>query len=1207
MDESHFMTKAKDKIQSVKGKSLSIEARREITIDLAALMINESRRIQSYSERAQQDQLARMMEDPAGKDFTTTLTDECFRSTSNRRVADQLLYILGKFGIPQYLTLNKKMPLQAFKLLGRKAAALFVPLAKKMIRKETAKVILPADRNKLKKHIQQRLGEGVRVNINHLGEAILGEEEALHRLKMYLDDLARPEIEYISVKISTICSQLNLLARDQTIDILAERLRELYRAAARHEFTREDGTKVPKFVNLDMEEYRDLGLTVVVFRKVLDELEFFNLSAGIVLQAYLPDAYIYQQELTLWALQRVASGGAPIKIRLVKGANLTMEQLEARLRCWPQAPYVHKVDVDANFKRMLTYGCQPEHARAVAIGVGSHNLFDIAYALLLRAENGVEEFVSFEMLEGMADHMQRVVKQLSGHMLLYCPVVHENEFQYAVSYLVRRLDENTAPENFLRHAFGLIPGTRDWQQQASLFSLSCHAANSVSFKPRRVQNRLLEPPSLEDRVAFQNEADTDWSLSHNCKWADGILRDWKEKYYHPIPLVVGGEEVLPSSKNDVFSRPIRDPSRPDVILCEMSHASQQVADQALNVAEGMEEEWANTSPKERSKILAEVATNFRAKRGDMVGAMVAGGGKLVTEADVEVSEAVDFIEYYRRKMVELDSLEGVKWAPKGTTLILPPWNFPCAIPTGGIVAALATGNPVIFKPASEAVLIGWEVAKAFWKAGISKKLLQFVPCKDETVGSYLVKDPRVKKVILTGGTSTAKLLLKMRPGIDICAETGGKNAMVVTAMSDRDLAIKDVIHSAFSHSGQKCSACSLLVLEKEVYQDQHFLHQLMDAARSLEVGSAWSLSSRINPLIHPPGEKLMKGLTELDEGEEWLLEPKQDQENPRLWSPGIKIGVKPGSFSHQTEFFGPVLSIMCAENLKHAVEIVNGVPYGLTSGLHTLDEREEEYWIENVEVGNCYINRGIIGAIVQRQPFGGCKESSFGSGIKTGGPNYLMAFMKPKQTQLPRETEMVAPTVVPLNHTLGEKWTGEQLKVWRASIGDYARVWEEYFSKDHDPSAILGEDNIVRYLSRNLVTLRIQEGDAELDIFRVVAAALTCGTPIDVSCENSSFSELFTSDLWSQLPRTRLIQESEKEFMHRLSDLPEKRIRLLSKPSESLAKALADSACSVMDGPVMATGRIELINYLRELSISYDYHRYGNIAYKDVGKRNPQS
>lgn len=1179
-------------IKSVKGKSLSVETRRELAIELASLMISESRRVQSYSERVYQDQLARMMSDPEGIDFTTTVTDECFRSQSSKRVADQLAYIVKKIGVPHFLNFGKRLPLSLFKVMGSKMAALAVPIAKKMIRNEASKVILPAERDRLKKYLAHNKAEGVRVNINHLGEAILGEKEALKRLDMYLDDLSRPEIDYISIKISTICSQLNLLAREQTVGVLAERLRQLYRAANKHQYEKDDGTLSPKFVNLDMEEYRDLELTVAVFQKVLDEPEFYHTSAGIVLQAYLPDAYLFQQQLTLWALKRVASGGAPIKIRLVKGANLAMEQLEARLRGWPQAPYVHKVDVDANFKRMVGYACQPEHAKAVHIGIGSHNLFDVAYALLLREENGVGDTVKFEMLEGMANHIRRVVLQISGEMLNYCPIAYEHEFQHAVAYLVRRLDENTSPENFLHHAFSLIPGTRDWQQQASLFSLSCHAANTVSFKLRRTQNRLVDPPRFEHRKDFRNEPDTDWSLLHNGKWAEGILKEWHGKDPISVPIVVGGEGVLPSSQNDVASRPVKDPSRPDYRVAEMSQASQKMADVALNTALMEEATWGDVSPQERSERLAEAANIFRSKRSDLIGAMALSGGKLVTEADIEVSEAIDFIEYYRRSLLEWMSAPGLSWKPKGATLILPPWNFPCAIPTGGIAAALAAGNPVIFKPAPEAALIGWELVNIFWEAGISKKVLQFVPCKDETVGSYMVGDPRIKKVILTGSTYTAKSLMTLKPGLDLCAETGGKNSLIATALADRDLVIRDTIHSAFSHSGQKCSACSLLILEKEVYEDRHFLENLADAASSLKVGSAWDLGARINPLIAPPSDPLLWALTSLEEGEEWLLKPEQDPSNPALWSPGIKVGVRPGSRSHLTEFFGPVLSVMKADNLDEAISLANQVPYGLTAGIHSLDEREHAYWLERIEAGNCYINRGITGAIVQRQPFGGFKQSSFGSGIKTGGPNYLLTFMTPEQTELPKEPETIPEEAKPYLDLLSE----EEKKVFTASVGDYVKALDKYFSLEHDWAGILGQDNILRYLPRKQVTLRVQSSDRMVDIARAVVAAQLCQTPLVVSSETER-----------TLPGAEVIVETDDELARRLSSLEEKAVRLLSAPSETLYEAIADQGVSFLRHPVTASGRLELMNVLREQSISYDYHRYGNIAYKDVGKRNPQS
>ncbi|MCB1148717.1 MAG: bifunctional proline dehydrogenase/L-glutamate gamma-semialdehyde dehydrogenase [Chlamydiia bacterium] len=1144
MQDSDFLKKGREMLAQVKGKSLTVEARRELSVELAALMMKESRRTMTHSEKVHADELARMLDDPLGKDFATTLTDEVFRSDSNLRVADQLDYIVHKFGIPKFLSFEKRLQLKAFTLLGRRGASLVVPLVKRMLRKRTEEVIIPAEAAKLKRHIRRRTADKVDLNINYLGEAILGEEEAEIRLKKYLDLLANPKVNYVSVKISSICSQINMLAPAETVEVLAERLRVLYRAAA--------ASEKPKFVNLDMEEYEDLALTVELFKRVLDEPEFLHFSAGIVLQAYLPESYLYQQDLTLWALKRVAGGGAPIKIRLVKGANLAMEQLKGRLKGWPQAPYAHKVDVDANFKRMLAYGCQKENARAVHLGIGSHNLFDVAYALLLRSEQGLEKEVRFEMLEGMASPQCRVVHALSKAMLLYCPIAPDQEFQSAVAYLVRRLDENTSPENFLRHVFNLIPGTREWQQQASLFSLSCHTSQSITFNPRRTQNRLTEEFTAIKEGPFVNEADTDWSLGHNAKWARALVEEPKADEFPRIPLVIQGED-----RHAEKVRPILNPSRPEKPLTVSSLATLADLDLALGHAATAETTWGALAVEHRSEILAQVANRLRKLRGKLIRAMVLSSGKLVSEADVEVSEAIDFVEYYRRSALEWHSQEGIAFTPKGVTAVVTPWNFPCAIPVSGIASSLAAGNPVIFKPAPEAVLVGYEVAKAFWEGGVPHDALHFLPMEDAPEASALIQDRRVKKCIFTGSTETALKLLKIRPDLDLSAETGGKNALIVTAMADRDLAIKDIISSAFGYAGQKCSACSLLILEKELYHDKKFLQHLKDAAASMRVGPSTELFTRINPLIHPPEDDLKWALNELDTGEVWLLKPEQDKNNPHLWSPGIKLNVKPGSKSHLTEFFGPVLSVMVADNLDHAIGLANQVPYGLTSGIHSLDEREISRWRKNIRAGNLYINRGITGAIVQRQPFGGFKDSCFGEGFKTGGPHTLLGLMHYRELQ--------------------------------PSNAPFQDAWERYFSLKHDPTQILGQHNLLSFVPRLATTLRLQGGESSADIARVLEAFKICDAPLTISSEH-------------EIPDVDFVKESEDELVERLKTLPEKRVRVLSEPTEMLRQKLAEVGATLLAAPCVSVGRLELLHALREVATSYDYHRYGNIPFQDAGR-----
>lgn len=1201
MADSEQIKIAKRRIAAVRGKSLGVEERCERAISLAALILAEAQATQTRSERRIQAQLARMMRDPVGKAFTTSMTDQCFRSQNPKRVANQLVFLIKSFGIPQFLSYGKKLQLWTFKLLAPLFPTPFVALTRNMLRNETASLILPGEADSLIKHMQRRRREGVRINLNHLGEAILGEEEANRRLQIYLEDLANPNIEYISVKISAICSQLNMLDWRGTLSLITNRLKQLFRSAEKHHYQRRDGNIVSKFVNLDMEEYRDLHLTVEAFRCVLNDPEFKHYSAGIVLQSYLPDSYSIQQTLTAWARERVAHGGAPIKIRIVKGANLGMERVEASLKGWPQAPYATKAEVDANFKRMVAFGCERKNAIVVNLGIGSHNLFDIAYALLLRSENKVEQYVCFEMLEGMADSMRRVVQKLAGDMLLYCPAATREEFQYAIAYLVRRLDENTAPENFLRHIFGLYPGTNEWQEQSRLFARATQEADIVSNLPRRTQDRHIIPIKPPLCSPFENEADTDWALPQNRQWAEELVHAWKDREEfkeEPIPLVIGGEFV----QGDAIGSG-EDPAAPGKILYRYTLADSNHLEKTLQASAKAFAEWSKKTVKERSNLLAEIAHELRCSRADLIGAMVADTGKTIPEADVEVSEAIDFAEYYRRNLEEITSLKDVQWTPKGIVLVAPPWNFPCSIPAGGILAALAAGNCVIFKPASEAVLVGWQLVQTLWKAGISKEVLQFFTCEDDPVGSQLVKDPRISCVVLTGATATAKLMLQLRPGIDLMAETGGKNALIISNLSDRELAIKDLVQSAFGHAGQKCSACSLAICEAEVYDDPHFRAQLRDAAASWRVGSQWNLITRLNPLIHAPNPTLMRGLTTLEEGEEWLLQPKQDPKNPNLWSPGIKLGVKPTSFTYQNELFGPVLALMRAENLEHAIQLANGTPYGLTSGLHSLDEREQQKWIQQIEAGNCYINRGITGAIVQRQPFGGCKASSFGPGAKAGGPNYVMQLMRAQQLTLPghlvEPKELSVPVRALSLYLKQNAYPATKMSVWEASVGSYTFYWNRYFSHSHDPSRILGQDNILRYVPHQQLLLRVQSGDDRFDLMRASAAASICNTSLEISGDPSFFQQIAFKSWLDQCSNIKIVEEKEDLLIARLVKDGIKRLRFLSPPSFFLQKALADASCSVTVAPVLANGRIELLHYLREVSLSIDTHRYGYLGLRE--------
>jgi RHH-type proline utilization regulon transcriptional repressor/proline dehydrogenase/delta 1-pyrroline-5-carboxylate dehydrogenase len=461
-------------------------------------------------------------------------------------------------------------------------------------------------------------------------------------------------------------------------------------------------------------------------------------------------------------------------------------------------------------------------------------------------------------------------------------------------------------------------------------------------------------------------------------------------------------------------------------------------------------------------------------------------------------------------------------------------------------------------------------------------------------------------VILTGSAETARLFLGWRPDLPLFAETSGKNAVIITALADRDQAIRDLVRSAFGHNGQKCSAASLAICEAEVYEDEAFRRQLRDAAASLAVGGAWDLASRVTPLTQAPGEALRRALTALDEGEAWLLEPRAHPDNPRLWSPGIKLGVGEGSFFHQTECFGPVLGLMRAESLDHAIALANAQPFGLTSGIQSLDDREVARWVDAVEAGNLYVNRPITGAIVGRQPFGGWKASSVGPGAKAGGPNYVAQLGRWRQAALPALDDEPLPEALA---ALLERCRGALADVGaratlRTSAGSYARAWRRHFGREHDPMAIRGEANVFRYRPCRRVIARadLAGGAGAGALCQVLLAACAAGTPLTVSLEPDA-------EAWRWLEEctgVALALEDEADFVARLAHPGEaERLRVWAPLAPEARVAANGAGLAVIDAPVLACGRLELRWYLREQAVSRVLHRYGSVTSSWAGSRPP--
>jgi RHH-type transcriptional regulator, proline utilization regulon repressor / proline dehydrogenase / delta 1-pyrroline-5-carboxylate dehydrogenase len=1062
------------------------------------------------SERRRQDRLGRLVADAPGRELVQRLTDEVLRLDRPRAAANRFA-ALASAGIPRSLGRGDRLLMAAGARLAPLAPRLVMPLVRRRIIAETRGLVVPAEDAALRRHIRRRTNAGVQLNLNLLGEAILSDAEAEQRIARVIATVQRPDVDYISVKISAICALLDVHAFEHSVERIRFALRRIYDAAM--------AARPSVFVNLDMEEYADLALTVEAFRSVLDEPAYRQMPAGIVLQAYLPDSHDVMDCIGTWAAARVAAGGAPIKVRIVKGANLAMEQVDAEQHGWVQAPYATKAGTDASYKRLLDSCLRPEWAGAIRLGVASHNLFDLAWALTLGDELPASRRrdIDIEMLEGMVPAQSRAVQQRSGTMLLYCPIVRGEEIEASLAYLARRFDENTAPQNFLRAMFAMEPDSQAFATEAERFRTAVLARRDVSTQRLR---RPIDVPgqSGADPALFVNHPDTDFT--NGDRRADVAAAIAK----HAVNGCPDGEYPLTT---DVAS-----------------------IDAAVATAVDALRRWAAPAPAERGTLLRAIAEQLDAERWATLAQMAAEAAKTVREGDPEVSEAIDFARYYSTTTIPPST------EPYGVVVVASPWNFPYAIPAGGVFAALMAGNTVILKPPPETRQTAWLLANQCWRAGVPRDVLQFIACPDDEVGRRLITHDDVATVVLTGSYDTAQLFLGWKPRLRLLAETSGKNAIVVTEAADMDAAVRDVVRSAFGHAGQKCSAASLLILTPPVYDGDEFLPRLAAAVRSVRVGTADDPATMMAPLIASPSGPLLRGLTVLDEGERWLVEPRErpgsrrgddtEATMSRCWTPGVRLGVTEGSWFHQTECFGPVLGVMRADDLAHAVRLQNGTPFGLTGGIQSLDDDEIRHWLDRVEVGNAYVNRHITGAIVRRQPFGGWKRSSIGGAPKAGGPHYVHALLR----SVPVAIDVAAATA------------------------SYQVAWNEQFAAGYDATGLRSEANVLRHLPVAGVVVRIGDDtpDGAGDV--AVAAARQCGVHAGVSDART---------------------ESEPDLAASLERLDVSRLRALTDIGDELAAACHRLDIAVDRSPVSADGSIELPRWLREQAISRTLHRYGSV------------
>ncbi len=853
----------------------------------------------------------------------------------------------------------------------------------------------PAEAFETVKKLRKR---GVGFTADLLGEAVTSDVEAeayaqtcTELLQGLGPRLARePEIPHLdrspfgvvprvnlSLKLTSLTPRFDASFGTSTTRRVLDRLRPILRVA------REQGA----FVNVDMEQYAHKDLTFAIFREVLTEPEFRDWTdVGIVVQAYTPEAEGDLVQLRDWAVER----GTPITIRLVKGAYWDYEVLHARQLGWPEPVYLHKSQSDACFERCALF--LMENYQHLHPALGSHNIRSLSYAMAVgKALRVPDDAYEIQMLHGMGTPIERALNRRGRRVRVYTPY---GAMLPGMAYLVRRLLENTSNESFLKAS------------SAGRAEVDALLQNPEDLQPMWPAKRKPEPTG--PLTPFQNEPITDFTRppaqAAIRKAIDSVRDDLKAGPYR-CPIVIDGAELT-----DLPTVEVASPGDTSIRVSRTGASGPREADRAITAARKAFDSWSSTPARERAAILVRVAAIFRRDRFKLAAVQGFECGKPWHEADGDVAEAIDFCEFYAREMVRLadpthrdvpGETNAIERISRGVVVVIPPWNFPLAIPTGMVAAALVAGNTVVLKPAEQSPVMGYRLFEAFREAGLPPGVLHFVPGRGEDVGQALVDDLRVDVIAFTGskqvGLEINRRSSEVKPGQyhvkRVIAEMGGKNALIVDSDADLDEAVVGVLQSAFGYSGQKCSACSRVIVLDGAYDA--FVARLAEAARAIPVGPPQDPETVVCPLIDADARDRVERYARIATTEGRIIfegDASQYRDRGHYAAPLIVADVAPEARVAQEEIFGPILAVLRATDLDDAIRIAEATPYALTGGLYSRSPANIDKVKRRLRVGNIYINRPITGALVDRQPFGGFKLSGIG-GAKAGGTEYLGEFL----------------------------------------------------------------------------------------------------------------------------------------------------------------------------------------------------------------------
>ena len=870
------------------------------------------------------------------------------------------------------------------------AASISAFAIRQSVRQMAERFIVGRDARQARSTLKKLWGQGFGFTVDLLGEATVNAAESEAYAQRYADLIeflplettswkANPILDHdpagsipranISLKLSAMDHLLDAADPDGGVERLLGRVRPLLLRAK----------ELGAFINFDLEQWSLHEITYRLFERIALDPDFSTWPhLGIVIQAYLKNADHDLDRLLALASRR----GAPLTVRLVKGAYWDYEVIQSGLHGYPCPVFTEKTHTDANYERLTRRLI--EHRASLHAAFATHNLRSLCYALACAESLGVKPGAfEFQMLFGMAEPERELIRDLGHRVRLYAPI---GDLLTGMAYLVRRLLENTANSSFLR--------------------LSHHEHADIGELMAKPEMAVAQGESAPDAMRhlstpFVNCPLADFTSSEIRDAFTRAVAEAEKQMPWQVPVVINGHARMDGPALFHVT-----PNLKTRIAASAGSATLEEIEQAIGFAKKAWPAWRDLPLEIRAKRINDLGARLEADRLRLTAMEVHEQAKPWREADADVAEAIDFCRYYARQaLVELSpriqgnvagEINTLSYEGRGLCAVIAPWNFPLAILCGMTAAALVAGNAVLLKPAEQANAIAYAFHRHALAAGIPSAILPFLPGDGEIVGDALVRHREVVQIAFTGSREVGTAILRHAAEIvegqsmikRVVCEMGGKNAIIVDDDADLDEAVVGVIRSAFGYAGQKCSACSRLIVVGTI--KENFVHRLKLATQALVPTSATNAGCLLPPVIDEASHtKLGKVIDEPGPAARLVYRGEADASG---WfvPPAIFEVTDPLHPLMQRELFGPILTVFAARDFSHALEVANTSDFALTGAVYSRSPGHLQLARENFRVGNLYLNRPCTGALVHRQPFGGFKMS--GAGTKAGGPGYLLHF-----------------------------------------------------------------------------------------------------------------------------------------------------------------------------------------------------------------------